>query len=207
MRASDADLVCRLLARRFPVSRASWTTTPHHFRTSGGHRRYATVCRLARSEGKVWAEVEINGPAGRFTLSDYLCANLVAKGWIDLGRRLTTLDVLGQERTRDRKLVLVYFCNTVSMSDCSPSATSGEERQARARLQQESCVRQVVFVSKALGQWWLQKEEHIPPLHLGPNPLPDSLAVVAKEPSSATRIATAARSTHFSGVETIRAHG
>jgi FtsX extracellular domain len=206
IRAANINFACRFLGRRYPVYRASWTTKPHHFRPSRGNRRYATACRMARSEGRAWVEAEINAPTGRFTVGDYLCANLAAKGWIDLRTRLTAFDVLGLERTHDKELVLVYFCNTLSMSNCSADATRSEERRARSQLQQEPCARQIVFVSKALGQWWLRKEEGIPPLHLGANPLPDSLAIVAKDASCATRIAAAARAAHLPGVQTVRVH-
>jgi hypothetical protein len=201
IRAPNAALACALLPQRFPASsRLSFTThRPPDFRTSGGNRRYATLCRLAAPGAKY--ELEINAATGALTPGHLLCAEAAGtRGWFDLDKRLTAFDVGG--RSHRKGLIHVYFCTTVSMSGCGPSATRAEERRARRRLEQEPCVRQVVFVSKAVGRWLLEKETGIPPI--SPNPLPDALVIVSKEPSCAAHIATAAGTAHLAGVQTVK---
>lgn len=197
IRAPDAALACRLVPRRFPASsRLAWTTTkPHDFRTTGDNRRYATLCRLAAPRARY--VLEVNAPTGTFTRGHLLCAEGAAqRGWLDLDRRLTAFDVGAQGA--DSRLLLQRRVDVGLRAECD----RGEERRARPRLQQESCVRQVVFVPKAVGAWLLEKEKGIPPIF--PNPLPDELAIVPQEPSCVPRLAAAVRAAHLPGVQAVR---
>jgi hypothetical protein len=99
--------------------------------------------------------------------------------------------------------VYVFFCSRLV---CPADATRSEEHVIAEHLQQEPCVRTVVFTTKAQA-WARFKKEHpklaaAAPAGMG-NPLPDSYLVTPHNPSCATAITAAARAAHWPGVQKV----
>lgn len=100
--------------------------------------------------------------------------------------------------------VRIYFCNTLSMPDCRHDAQPGDERAVRAFLAKQSCVGQVVFISKAEALRWMKATNPaLPAPPLPANPLPDADVVIPRNTSCTDAITKAVQNAGLAGVEKV----
>ena len=102
---------------------------------------------------------------------------------------------------KERLLVKVYFCTTIS---CGREATPQEIGAVQERLKTMRGVKDVTFVSKEEGLKEMQRKR--PDLVAGviSNPLPHRIDVTPQDPDNVRAISNELRGRNFAGVEKIR---
>ena len=126
---------------------------------------------------------------------------LIGMFLLGLAIALGTWTLSWTDYAKERLLVKVYFCTTIS---CGREATPEEIGAVQAAVREMPQVKEVTFISKEQGLKEMQRDR--PDIVEGviSNPLPHSLKVTPKDADNVRAISNGLRAQNFPGVEKIR---